>query len=78
MATMLDKLIVRAANDEVFRQEVLTHPDAAIAHTASILSEDECAVLDEYRRAASRLLAQRLKDAHPGYVAEEADNAAGM
>jgi hypothetical protein len=79
MLTMLDKLIVRAANDETFRQDLLSHPDAAISSTEPVLSEDECAVLNEYRRVASRMLAQRLRDAHRAHLdAEVGTAAAGM
>jgi hypothetical protein len=76
MLTMLDKLIVRAANDETFRQDLLSHPDAAISSTEPVLSEDECAVLNEYRRVASQLLAQRMRDAHRAHQDAEVGNAA--
>lgn len=78
MLTMLDKLIVRAANDETFRQELLSYPDAAIASTTPVLSEDECAVLNEYRRVASQLLAQRLRDAHHAHQDADVSTAASM
>lgn len=76
MVTMLDKLIVRATNDETFRQELLSHPESAVASTDPILSEDECAVLNEYRRISSRVLAQRVRDAHRAHLAAEVGNAA--
>ena len=76
MVTMLDQVIVRAANDEVFREELLSHPDAVLASTEPILSEGECEVLNEYRRVASRVLAQQVRDSHRVHLHEEVGSAA--
>jgi len=79
MMTMLDRVIMRAADDETFRKALLADPDAALASTDYTLDEYEHAVLDEYRRVAARMSEQQLTDAIRDYSsAEEGHAAAGM
>ncbi|HEX8700724.1 MAG TPA: Os1348 family NHLP clan protein [Myxococcaceae bacterium] len=73
---MLDKLIMRAADDENFRKALLSNPDAAIANANFTLSEDERAVLEEYRRVACSMTEQQLASAIRDYASANQGKAA--
>ncbi len=77
MMTMLDRVIMRAADDETFRQALLADPDAALASEDYLLSDYECTALDEYRRVASGM-SEPQTDEIRGYSAVEEGYAAGI
>ncbi len=78
MMTMLDKVIMRAANDENFRKALMTDPDAALATMDEALSDYEYAALEEYRRVACRMIDEQEQDEHRGYMASEHDSSASL
>jgi hypothetical protein len=78
MMTMLDRVILRAADDVDFRKMLLADPDAALATLDDTLSDYEYEALNAYRREASRMLAEQELHDHYGYRASEQDSAAGL
>ncbi len=76
MMSMLDRVIMRAADDETFRQALLADPDVALASTDYTLDDYEHAIVDEYRRVASRMSEQQELNEHRGYMAVEQDSSA--
>jgi len=67
--SMLEQVFTRAVEDEIFRKALLSDPAAALKSAAYALSEDECVVLDEYRRVASTMTERQLADAIRDYSA---------
>lgn len=78
MMTMLDRVILRAADDEDFRKALLTDPDAALTTMDDTLSDYEYAALEEYRRAALMMIDEQKLDEHRGYRSSEQDRAAAL
>lgn len=77
--SMLEQVFTRAVEDEIFRQALLSDPAAALASAGYALSEDECAVIDEYRRVASTMTDRQLADAIRNYsTARQGGIAAGL
>jgi len=76
MMTMLDRVILRAADDETFRKALMSDPDAALATMDETLSDYEYEALLEYRRAASRMIEEQELDEPRGYMGSEQDGAA--
>ncbi|HEX8697413.1 MAG TPA: hypothetical protein VF815_01120 [Myxococcaceae bacterium] len=74
MMTMLDRVIMRAADDENFRQALFADPDATLASEDYLLSDYECAALDEYRRVACGMTEEQELDEHRDYRPEEQDS----
>jgi len=78
MMTMLDRVIMRAADDTTFRTALLADPEETLASEDYHLSDYEYAALDEYRREASRMREQQECDEHRDYSDAGQDSAAAM
>ena len=75
MMSMLDRVILRAADDETFRKALLSDPDEALASMDYALDDHEYAVIDEYRRVASAMSDQQQSEASRGYSADNGGHA---
>jgi hypothetical protein len=79
MMTMLDRVILHAADDKNFRKALLADPDAALASMDYALNDYEHAALAEYLRVANRMAEQQLPEVIRDYSAAVQGHAfAGM